>query len=355
MSVFHVTLTSDTKTPVNNKTNSFINRLAHRLLFNSDWQVGAVSFLFPHSWPTLGTISPQHIKVKWRSTVTTTLTLPRARVTSARELQTLIEEFAKEHMYTDIDYPWAPALKDKATDRKRLAREVHPEHDEEEDDAARSKRSTEPPPPKQSKGMQANVGTSASTGVSDPKKSQQQQRKGTPMPRIIIDGQVMDLYLWMTEGYEKLYKHVSIAYSPIEQRFMLRINKDYVESVEFSPQLAYMLGFKENVQHTEQYSIAKHLPDVTGGVNSLYIYAPGLIEPALIGNGMGPVLRIVNVGDSEKERHEENFGTAIQYHRLLHKDIQEIQIEVRTEEGQLVPFDYGVCRLVLQFKKVFYL
>jgi hypothetical protein len=336
MSVFHVTLTSDTKTPENNKTNSFVNRLAHRLLFNSDWQVGAVSFLFPHSWPTLGTITPQHIKVKWRSTVTTTLTLPRARVTSARELQTLIEDFAKEHMYTDIDVPWAPHLKDKATERKRLAREIRPEHDEEEDASKRSRQSTELPPAKNPMSADASV-------------------LSAPIPRITIGGQKMDQYLWMTEGYEKLYKHVAIVYSPIEQRFTLKINKDYVESVEFSPQLAYMLGFKENVQHTEPFTIAKHLPDVTGGVNSLYIYAPGLIEPALIGNGMGPVLRIVNVGDSEKERHEENFGTTIQYHRLLYKDIQEIQIEIRTEEGHLVPFDYGVCRLVLQFKKVFYL
>jgi hypothetical protein len=171
---------------------------------------------------------------------------------------------------------------------------------------------------------------------------------------INYEGRPMTHYRWWNEAYKKINEHLRVKYSPVEQRFIIEFNTTLIESVVLSTQLAYIMGFED---HTLRQSInlAKHLSDATGGITSLYVYAPDLIEPALVGDSLAPLLRIVSAGDALKDQHEENFGTSIQFHRLLHKDISEIHIELRTESGHLVPFDYGICRVVLQFKKVFYL
>ncbi|KAH7698320.1 hypothetical protein AAVH_34589 [Aphelenchoides avenae] len=70
---FYVTLPSNTKTDLNNKTSSFTVRLQKKLQFNSTWVVGLVSILYPYSWPNLGTDDYQYVDVKWKSGVSTRL------------------------------------------------------------------------------------------------------------------------------------------------------------------------------------------------------------------------------------------------------------------------------------------
>lgn len=405
MSVFHVTCSSDTKRPEGNKPQSFTNRLANRLQFSSDWQVGLVSFTFPPSWPTLGTHERQHISIVWRNGVRTLLHLPRARVVDARELATLINDYIRDEQYSYIaeDYTH-PELWGRHT--KRPVRSVPTSEPPAEPEvaaaaaAAREKRQLyqpshpPPPPPSPHRKQQSPAPT-----MTKPQQQQQQAHKKrqreeeesedeeeerrrkkkekfdevvtTPMvhftppefqmiayaayPDTVIGGKPMDRKRWREEGYEKTHEHISFHFSPIDQRFVARINKEFIESVELGPQLTYTMGYEQALLN-KATNYAKHLPDVTGGVNSLYIYAPDLIEPSLMGDSMAPVLRIINVGSPlMQERHEVDFGVGIQFHRLLHKEISEINILVCTEDGTPVPFDYGACRLVLQFKKVHYL
>ena len=95
------------------------------------------------------------------------------------------------------------------------------------------------------------------------------------------------------------------------------------------------------------------MPDMRGGISSLYVYTPWLIEPVIVGNTFSPVLRIVNVRGKNGDLVEDNFQT-IQYHKLLVKEISEIEIEIRSSTGHLIPFDYGTCTLTLHFKKIDY-
>ena len=97
---------------------------------------------------------------------------------------------------------------------------------------------------------------------------------------------------------------------------------------------------------------AKFIPDMTGGVSLFNVYAPGLIEPVMVGNVTAPLLRMVNIHGSglNEEVVEENYF-AIQYHKLLVKEVSEICIEIRTTSGTLMPFQYGTCTLTLHCKK----
>ncbi|KAL3104348.1 hypothetical protein niasHS_001195 [Heterodera schachtii] len=85
---------------------------------------------------------------------------------------------------------------------------------------------------------------------------------------------------------------------------------------------------------------ASFMPDMSGGVSSFHVYTPDLIEPMMIGDVTAPVLRIVTIRGNPDQIVEEQFF-AIQYHKILLKEVSEIQIEIRTNSGSLMPFQYG--------------
>ncbi|KAL3070243.1 hypothetical protein niasHS_015574 [Heterodera schachtii] len=82
------------------------------------------------------------------------------------------------------------------------------------------------------------------------------------------------------------------VFNDLAQRFVLKTGAGVLH-VDVSKHLAYVLGF-DNIRlfHGEQ---ARYMPDLSGGVKQLYIYAPKLIEECIIGDRMAPLLRVVNV------------------------------------------------------------
>jgi len=148
-------------------------------------------------------------------------------------------------------------------------------------------------------------------------------------------------------------RYLEFKYSSEAQRFHLQLHSSTdIESIEISQQLSYTMGFAKT--KIERSGFAKFVPDIKGGISSLYVYTPNLIEPVIIGDTIAPVLRIVNVKGNRDEMVEDVF-LGVQYHKLLVKEVNEISVELRTPSGQLVPFNYGSCTLTLQFKKLEYI
>ncbi|KAL3075371.1 hypothetical protein niasHT_033601 [Heterodera trifolii] len=87
-------------------------------------------------------------------------------------------------------------------------------------------------------------------------------------------------------------KAVEFLFNEITQRFYINIGSG-VQHVDASSHLAYVLGF-ENTRLYYNHP-AKYLPDLSGGVRQLYVYAPKLVEDTIIGDRMAPLLRVVNV------------------------------------------------------------
>jgi hypothetical protein len=157
------------------------------------------------------------------------------------------------------------------------------------------------------------------------------------------------------EAWVHAYRNVlfgcRVEFDRNTNRFTIRINTKIIKSFEMSEQLAYMLGFENPILH--ETAAARFMPDLNGGVSSLHVYSPGLIEPMIIGDVYAPVLRIVTIRGAQDEIIEEQF-IAIQYHKILVKEISEIFVEIRTANGALMPFQYGTCTLTLHFKKAAY-
>ncbi|KAL3116580.1 hypothetical protein niasHT_001327 [Heterodera trifolii] len=82
---FYVVLPSNTNVE-GNMTNSFRVRLPRILQFNSEWEVGLAVIVYPHSWPSIGTVEQQFVEVEWQTGNTVRIEVPPSNVTNPHEL-----------------------------------------------------------------------------------------------------------------------------------------------------------------------------------------------------------------------------------------------------------------------------
>jgi hypothetical protein len=160
----------------------------------------------------------------------------------------------------------------------------------------------------------------------------------------------LGLETWV-HAYRNARLSMHFEFESVRNRFSVELDKQLIERVELSEQLAYMLGFDHPV--LTESATARFMPDMNGGVSAMHVYAPGLVEPMIIGDVCAPVLRIVTIRGQQDEIVEEQF-ISIQYHKILVREVAELLIEIRTASGALMPFQYGTCTLTLHFKKAAY-
>ena len=132
-------------------------------------------------------------------------------------------------------------------------------------------------------------------------------------------------------------------------RLVCKMRDDVIESVQISAQLQYVLGFDKPVLRGSRI-VAKYTPDPHGGIHSIFIYAPGLVEPTIVGDDSVALLRIAKVKGKPGDMVEDTFLSPL-YHKVMEKSITDISIEIRTSTERLVPFNWGDCILVLHFQK----
>ena len=475
---FYITLPSNTKTDLKNKTNSFTIRLQQKLQFNSTWVVGLVSILYPYSWPNVGTDGFQFIDIAWKTGVVTRLYI---RSTTFRTLENLhkgIEAAIREGAQRLCSITDHASRKRRAVesskdrpDNKRLRRSVQVPEEEEEahppldpeyiaaksaealtaekarltgelstvraeltqlrkDHAAAVKtfKDREKTLTDQKNALQlssdagkqqyhqltADIATVRNEKLVAQKKYEDQVKRLTAevetlkssISELVVEkesaqktiaekdqqlvekdqqleeartrltdyearqgelqARVTELEtqplpepsLTIPEGctivagdpYARVAEFVRLHYDEEAQRFTLKMNPTYITSVKLSDQLAYMLGF-DTADFTEERKEARYMPDLHGGVHSLYVHAPKLIEPTMIGDTWAPILRIAKVKGGPGDFVEDVFLTP-QYHKVLEKQVSEISMQIRTSTGRLVPFNWGNCTLVLHFKKL---
>ncbi|KAL3116993.1 hypothetical protein niasHT_002952 [Heterodera trifolii] len=157
---------------------------------------------------------------------------------------------------------------------------------------------------------------------------------------------------WPHDPFKNIVEDVEIQYLEDFERFKVVLKSPLISHLSFSPQLGYVLGF-ENPQHVGDQEMAKYGCDLRGGFSSFAVYSKGLTENMIIGNSLSSLLRVVSVSGATPGDYNEKIYDSPIYARVLQREINEIEIELRTmEKGRLVPFAYGTTMVVLIFKKV---
>jgi len=350
MTSFYIIIPSNTNVE-GNRTNSFRVRLPHKLKFNSEWNVGLSVMVYPHSWPSLGTTTEQTITVVWKSGEIVRLAVPSNSLTNPQNLKQSLDKSLNEGSET-----LSEKMRDCQIEYTNILKETRSKAKEEYKKLKELVQS--------SKEVSTNVTTEKHVII--PEGEIPKLRSETEIYNDMVKAEIDKLPIetrkiieltresgfepWITV-YRKPKFACAFEFHSHKNRFSLFIDKKYIEQIEISEQLAYILGFDSQV--LKESCVAKFMPDMRGGVSCFHVYAPGLIEPMIIGDITAPVLRIVTIRGKQDEIIEEQF-LSIQYHKLLVKEISEILIEIRTTSGSLMPFQYGTCTLTLHFKKSTY-
>ena len=95
--------------------------------------------------------------------------------------------------------------------------------------------------------------------------------------------------------------------------------------------------------------IADRAFDIYNGLNSIYVYT-NIIEDCIVGNASVPLLRNVLVSGSYGDIVQQTF---IQPHylRISQNRIKDIEIILRDDKGDLIPFEHGKVIVKLHFRR----
>jgi hypothetical protein len=383
---FFVYLPSNTAGYNNNRPNKYRTHLPRTLDFKGDWVVGLHSISYVYSWDNLGALEKQWVKIQLFNNKYITLPIPSSSYSSPEnfekiinknllsELEKVLQKRDEHHLILENKTPKARKPRSSNfADTQFIMPEKAPE-------------------PKENPAVDENL-EKLSTLVKVVKKYNPTSIIPFETPTIIEVPQksvenikeplkaVDPIYFAIAQTLEpeesiiytnyqnenvfipgnlsndkvrNIVNSIKFVYNSEINKFTLKFNDSYIDYLSFSPQLAYLMGFL-NENHVENNEIGKYSMDLKGGIHSFGVYAKDITENIICGSELVSLLRIVSITGTNKfgDTVENIYNTPI-YLRVLPKQLSEIEIELRTVNGdaRLIPFHYGTTTVVLVFKKV---
>ena len=89
--------------------------------------------------------------------------------------------------------------------------------------------------------------------------------------------------------------------------------------------------------------------DLEYGFHDLFIYCD-LIQSQYVGDALVPLLRIVPVEGKVGERVSKSF-LCPQYLPVSRKQFETVEVNIKTDTGESVPFEFGRVLLTLHFRQ----
>ncbi|KAF0022154.1 hypothetical protein F2P81_025594 [Scophthalmus maximus] len=123
--------------------------------------------------------------------------------------------------------------------------------------------------------------------------------------------------------------------------------------MRFFQPLAYMLGIFEwfQMKANSAPNSAPYPADIIAGHYQLYCYSD-IVRPQLVGDAYAPLPRTVPIQRKFGDIITQSFSPAY-YLPVAKKHVENIHIEIKTDQNQPVQFTYGKCNVQLHFSDVF--
>ncbi len=113
-------------------------------------------------------------------------------------------------------------------------------------------------------------------------------------------------------------------------------------------EIGELLGFKKEILY-KVTTEAEREADLENGFHNLYIYCD-IIQSQLVGDSQVPLLRIVPVEGKDGERVNRSFLSP-QYLPISKKEFDTIEVNIKRDTGEKVPFEAGRVLITLHFRK----
>ena len=149
----------------------------------------------------------------------------------------------------------------------------------------------------------------------------------------------------LIENVKRFNNDVTFSYDTFTRKVTVHLQNN-VEL--FFGNIGYLLGFspEEIISNT---SIAERQVDLEYGFNDLFIYCD-LIQSQYVGDAFVPLLRIVPVEGKAVERVSKSFLRP-QYLPVSRKQFETVEVDIKTDTGESVPFEFERVLLTLHFRQ----
>ena len=112
--------------------------------------------------------------------------------------------------------------------------------------------------------------------------------------------------------------------------------------------IGQMLGFSPN-KVISSTSTAERAVDLEHSFHDLYVYCD-IIQSQYVGDALVPLLRIVPVEGKDGERISKSFIRP-QYVPVSRRQFETIEVNIKRDTGETVPFEFGRVLLTLYFRQ----
>jgi len=144
-----------------------------------------------------------------------------------------------------------------------------------------------------------------------------------------------------------------ITYNTLKKKVLITVYP--YTTITLEPLLASMLGYgntelKSSVRCGFQYFYGNFSADLDAAVHALYIYAD-VVEPIPVGDTEAPLLRIIDASGHSGDVIHRIYNPP-RYLPVSRRSFDSIEIDIRTDEGEPVPFESGRLSTTLHFRRV---
>jgi len=128
-----------------------------------------------------------------------------------------------------------------------------------------------------------------------------------------------------------------------------------ITEIYLSPLMQYMLGYTDRsglYSLNQPENLAKYPPDLSGGIDSLYVYCD-LIQPQIVGDTMTQLLRQIpiRVAGTPYGHPVTEIFTQPHYLNVIHKKLSTIEVYIKNDSGENLLFNFGKSTVKLHFVK----
>lgn len=150
---------------------------------------------------------------------------------------------------------------------------------------------------------------------------------------------------------------IRFSFDTIANRVILQVLENSDKSpigISFSQNILNILGFARSKKEGEYFSQGVFVSgptDINEGFSALYVYSD-VVENQFVGGSMVPLLRVVPFkNDGKRHNVWVNFNH-VQYLPVLDRQTDSIEINIRRDNGETVPFQDGKVVVTLHFRRI---
>lgn len=142
---------------------------------------------------------------------------------------------------------------------------------------------------------------------------------------------------------------VNLRFEKVTKLYELTITENQSRvGIMFDPTIGKIMKFPTSEIITTSTN-STHPTDIFASTHSMYIYT-NIITPQIVGDSRVPLLRAVSVHGNHNEHVRDNFYH-LQYVPVKLRNFRTIEIDIRNNIGELMPFHSGEVIVTLHFRR----